>query len=371
MFVVFGIVHGLATGGDRYAAIWEFRPLLYLPVVYVQVTNLSTSRRDYQRLALVMLVAVLVHTALALQKWSALASAERDELNLIDHGSAIQLGAVLMVAIAAWVFPKVSPVVRSLLLLAALPVGWVWLVSNRRAAVVGLAVSVLFLGLLLARLNPRTLRVIAPIVAVLTVAYLGAFWRSESTVGFPAQALKTVIAPDEVSERNQSSDVYRDIENFDIVTTIHAKPLTGFGFGHQFLRPIPLPEIAFSFSGYIPHNSVLWIWIKMGVGGFVAMLFLFGSAIRQGVHSMLQIRRGSDLAVTFAATGYLVMYIVFAYVDIAWDTRGVASVAIAMAVCSEYVRLPRRSTPIESPSPSRVDDPRGVTIGPMALVRNR
>ena len=71
--------------------------------------------------------------------------------------------------------------------------------------------------------------------------------------------------------------MYRTVENLDINATINAKPLTGLGFGQKFYRPFPLPDISFFlFYEYIPHNSILWIWIKTGVGGFVAMLFLFG-----------------------------------------------------------------------------------------------
>jgi hypothetical protein len=54
---------------------------------------------------------------------------------------------------------------------------------------------------------------------------------------------------------------------------------------------------------------------------------------------MLRLRSGRDLLLMFTATGYLVMYLVFSYVDIAWDTRSMISVAIAMAVCSELDRL--------------------------------
>jgi hypothetical protein len=344
-FVCFGIMLGLATGGDRYAAIWEFRPILYLPVVYVLATNLLTSRRDYRRLFVVMLVAVLAHAALALDKWSGMTTADRESVtSLVDHSSAIQLGAVLMVAVAVWVLPRVSGGLRWLLLLAAIPAGWVWLVSERRAAVVALVASVLFLGVLLRRLDPKRLRVIAPVVIVLGVAYLGAFWNSQSTLGFPAQAMKTVIAPGQTSERDRSSNAYRDIENFDITATIRAKPITGLGFGHKFYRPLPLPDISvFPFYEYIPHNSVLWIWIKTGVGGFVAMLFLFGSAIRQGIRSLLQLRCGTDAALMFASTGYLVMYLVFAYVDVGWDTRSMVCVGIAMAACANFVRLPAGS----------------------------
>ena len=149
----------------------------------------------------------------------------------------------------------------------------VWLISQRRAAVVALAAALLLLGLMMWKVNRRLLRRIAPFVAVLVVGYLGAFWNNEGIVGFPAQALKAVISPTQVGEKDQSSDGYRIVENLDIMATIHAKPITGLGFGQRFYRPFPLPDISFfPFYEYLPHNNVLWMWIKTGIGGFVALV---------------------------------------------------------------------------------------------------
>ena len=92
-----------------------------------------------------------------------------------------------------------------------------------------------------------------------------------------------------------------------------------------------------------------------------AMLFLFGSAIRQGVHTILRVRSGADLVLTFSAAAYLVMYLVFAYVDIAWDTRSMVTVAVAMAICSEYARLASGREPARSIDQHRARVPAEVT----------
>ena len=151
-----------------------------------------------------------------------------------------------------------------------------------------------------------------------------------------------MISPTQVSAADQGSDVYRQMENFDTSATIHAKPITGLGFGHKFYRPVQLPDISkfFPFFEYIPHNSVLWIWIKAGIGGFVAMFFLFGAATRAGVRSTILLARGRSCALAFAAVAYVVMYFVFAYVDIAWDMRSMVCLAIAFAFCSDLIALP-------------------------------
>jgi hypothetical protein len=358
-----GFLYGIVTGGDRYAAVWEFRPFLYLPLVYVLVTNLFTNRRDYHRLAVVIAAALVGHAVLSLRRLSTLSAAQVERLeSLVDHGSAVQMSVILLAALSAWLIPQVPRTTRRLLLLAAIPVGWVWLVSERRAAVIGLVVGAILVGLFLTQLSRRTLLIFAPIFLVLSSVYLAAFWKSdESTIGFPAQAIRSVVSGDEASAKDQSSNQYRIIENHDILYTIHSRPITGLGFGQKFYRPVPLPDISFfPFYEYIPHNSVLWIWIKAGVVGFLSMLYLFGSAIRAGVRSLMRLRAGRDAFLVTLAIGYVVMYLVFAYVDIAWDARSMILLPIAMAICGDLAWLRPAEVddrPLESAVRSSVDVP--------------
>lgn len=344
-----GFAFGLATGGNRYVAAWEFRPILILPIFYFLITNLFTSRKQYHHLAIVALVALLIHSLLALQAYSQMDAVQREELeSLLGHQSAVQMNLVIIAAMAVWMLPKFGLLARVALPVIAVPVGWAYLVSERRSAVIGLAVAVIFLGILMAKINPRRLRWVAPIFVLVTVGYLGAFWGAEeSTIGFPAQAIKTVIAPGETSEKDQSSSIYREIENIDVNATIQARPLTGFGFGHKFLRPVPLPDISFFvFYEYIPHNTILWIWIKAGVLGFVSMLYLFGATVRAGTRAALRMTDPRDVLMAYLATSYVLMYAVFAYVDIAWDGRSMLVLAVSMAICSEFLRLPSEK-PVE------------------------
>jgi len=341
-FLCAGFVFGNVTGGNRYVAIWEFRPILYLPLIYLLLTNLLTTRRQYHRLVGAMLVAVFIHSLLGLQRLLGMSAAERDAMeSLVDHGSAAFMSVVLLVAIAAWLLPRTPTAVRWAMTVVAVPVAWVWIASQRRAAVIALAAAIILLAILLSKLNRRRLMTLGPIVLVAVVCYVGAFWSSQSSIGFPAQALKTVVAPGEISDRDANSDLYRKVENIDISATIRARPITGMGFGQKFLRPLPLPDISFfQFYEYMPHNSVLWIWTKAGIGGFVAMLFLFGSALRRGVRTVLRAGTPLDRLIAVGAAAQIVCYLVFAYVDIAWDVRSMVATALAMAICSELLRLP-------------------------------
>jgi hypothetical protein len=170
------------------------------------------------------------------------------------------------------------------------------------------------------------------LVVMVFAGFIAAFWNTEGAVGFPAQAVKTVVAPGELTDKDRSSDQFRVIENYNIVFTIQAYPLTGVGFGQQYLRPIPNADISFSqWWEYRTHNSVLWIWMQTGVGGFIAMLYLIASAIRYGTRRLMHESVGYDGALLMTSVVYVVMYAVFAYVDIAWDIQSMVFLGIALA----------------------------------------
>jgi hypothetical protein len=146
-----------------------------------------------------------------------------------------------------------------------------------------------------------------------------------------------VIAPGSISVRDQGSDQYRQIENFDLNFTIRSSRVLGLGFGQEFLRPVPLPDISFyEFYRYIPHNSILWIWIQAGLLGFVSLFFLFGRALALGARKARHITEYGDFVVVLSSAMFVLMYAIFAYVDIAWYSRDTMFLGFCFAVCSNF-----------------------------------
>jgi O-antigen ligase len=248
---------------------------------------------------------------------------------------------------ASWVYRSSSPARRRLLPLLAIPVGYVYLLSQRRAAVVGLVCVAALGAILLFWNNRRRFWRVIPVVLLVATAYVGAFWNVEGGAGFPAQAVKTVVSPNDVSESDRSSDIYRVVENIDLLATIKTRPLTGIGFGTQFYRPLELPDISvFEFWEYIPHNSIMSMWMKTGIFGFLSMLAVFGVAVRTGASTLRRVGSGDDAAMTFAALGFVIMFATFAYVDIAWDPRSMIYLALMLGLLSTM----QRTAPTESES---------------------
>jgi hypothetical protein len=359
LMVGVGLVYGVGLrGGNLTVAIWELRPLLYLVVMYVLASNLFPRVEHYVYVAWAVVLAIAVQNIFAIHYYFTLSRAERATLEaLTEHPSSLFYAWLFLLALAVCLLKSCSRVARFLIVLTVLPTAYLFVLSERRAAAVALAVGFIVFAFILFFRRRKAFFVLVPAVLLLSVAYTAAFWNSSEGAGFGARAVKTVFAPKSVSERDASSDVYRIIENYDLVYTIRVAPQTGVGFGRPFYQPAQLPNISFFvFSQYIPHNSILWIWLKMGYVGFVALLFLIAATLRAGTRASLALPSGDALAVTVGALAFIVMFFVFAYVDIAWGPRTCLFLAVCMATCVNMPRLAgvdRRGSS-EKEAPSRV-----------------
>jgi hypothetical protein len=355
-FMLFGLAHGLTSGGDRNAALWEFRTLLYLPVLYVVITNLFERREQYVRLYAYVMVAVFLNSLLALWNYQGLSDLQREGMeSFVSHGATLSMNAMVILLLASWMFRQSSWAWRMFLPFMLVPVTYMYLASQRRAAFVALIAALGVVGAVLLWTNRRAFWRVVPIVLIIGTVYTAAFWHDEtSTAGFPAQAVKSVIAPNDISERNQSSDLYRIVEKQDILATIRSSPITGIGFGKPFLRPFPLPQINFFLlAPYMPHNSVLWIWIKGGIGGFIALIYLFGVAMHTGARAVLAGGRGDHAATVLTSVTFVLMYAIFSYVDIGWDPQNMVLLAVAMAQIGNAARLAPRPAAETAPGRER------------------
>ena len=62
-----------------------------------------------------------------------------------------------------------------------------------------------------------------------------------------------------------------------------------------------------------PHNSILYIWIKAGIGGFIAMLFMFGASLRDGARAILDAGKQDNTyaAFTMMSVAYVLMVAIY------------------------------------------------------------
>jgi hypothetical protein len=212
---------------------------------------------------------------------------------------------------------------------------------RRRAGLVGTEAALLTLGLFLLVKDYRRFLVVAPVVLILSAAYLSVYWNSSKSVGEPARAFRTVFDPQTTDSRDRASDEYRRVEKLNIWANIQANPVTGIGFGVPYAKPYPVWDLSGSwpFWDYIPHNTILWLWMKAGVVAFTAFWFMLGVAVVR-VFAVCRATNDRFLVATAAGLGsFLTMLVLFSYVDLGLTN---ARLLILAGVCFGLIGLLQR-----------------------------
>jgi hypothetical protein len=358
-FATAGFLLGVARGGDPVIALFQFRPFLYLVLVYVLASDLFHDLRQYRRLMGWIVVALAAESIHALVGWWTRSPFEREieaRQSLLEHSAFLHHNTLYVLLAASFVFSQASTRLRWWLSVALVPITAVYLLSERRAAFVGLLLAMGIVAAVLRRERPAAFRILLPLATIAFAIYLPLFWNQDSPVALPALAIKSVIAPDQLGEVDGSSNEYREIENRNLQATIDASPLTGRGMGQRFIQIEPLMGIeVFELWEYVPHNSILWFWTATGVGGVIALFYLVGSVTITGLRAVRHQAGLSDTdrAVTLAATTLWPLFLLFAWVDMAWGAQTMVYLGAAAALVGSIERLGSTSALVPATSASR------------------
>jgi hypothetical protein len=210
--------------------------------------------------------------------------------------------------------------------------------SSRRAASLALFVGVIALFWLLFRFRPVLVIAIAVPALMLGTLYLGAYWNKEyGALAQPARAIRSQIDP---SERDKSSDLYRDYEAYNVEQTIRLQRVFGVGFGVPFAQFLPLPDLTdvWPLQSYTPHQNILWLWLKMGFLGITTFLALWVIAFRRCILAARNLVEDRIPYAPMILAAGLLMYVAYAKVDLAFtSSRSAAGLAVLLALA---LRLP-------------------------------
>jgi hypothetical protein len=285
LMVVIGEAIGLFTGGDFKISLWEMRPLLYPAALYILAVNTISEPRHIRILLWIVVVFIGARCLEAVWRFILMSPEVRATASsVVEHDDsvflAIPFGLVLLPAlwrkwVARWLFP---------VLLLTLPLVTYTMLINRRRAVYMcvflVVVVVLQLVWVTLRSRQQRVRLVQFVLAglVLLTAYMGVFWNRQSGVGAPAQALRSIVDP---NERDLSSNLYRLQENENLRYTISLSPIIGVGFGKPMEVVVPMVDLTseWQMQLYMPHNNMLWLWMRMGILGFVSFWVLIGCSV--------------------------------------------------------------------------------------------
>jgi len=319
---------GLATGGELRHALWQARFLMMLPLVAWVCMHAFEVPGDLRALLLALLVGSLVKACLGIYFMKVIVpTLDFFPPHTSGHNDTMLFVVALIASAALWWERPTGA--RALLALLWVPVVVLAIRYNdRRIAYVDLAACVAVVVLLSPR-NPakRALLRGSVVLGPLFAAYLLLGWDQEGVRGFGlAQTIRSLVAPVEGS-KHESSNVERDIENYNLIKSWEASPLVGQGFGHAFIEYLPSNDFSQSNFGHVGHNSLLWLlWIG-GVLGFSGVLLYLGVGIYFFARAFRRIRAPDERAALLVAVSALIVFVNQCYGDM-----GTQSIQIVLFV---------------------------------------
>jgi hypothetical protein len=286
-----GAYYGWLTGGDLKIIVVELRPFIYLFESYLLAYNLVASKRQIRLFIWLVIICAGIKALQGLYLYYHVLHGQLIGDTLMSHEESFFFAALLTLAFLLSIHYRYRPQLIASLIVT--PFVFITLVLNDRRAdyialVAGLAAAWALMFITMPR--ARTYLAIGALLSILLGGgYIALF--SNSTQGFaaPAHAIVAVFNPAPSDLRDAASNQYRIVENTDLkYTVLHNNLIFGLGFGKPYLQPIPLTtlfqNISFSdiYYGYVPHNTIYWIWMRLGFVGFLVFWFLIGSIIVQG-----------------------------------------------------------------------------------------
>lgn len=277
-------LYGMASGGDFLAALWEIRALFYFFLFYLIVPQIIRNKQQIQIVVWIFITAISFKAFQAIGRFIELGFTTGGLETLTNHEDPVFIVTLIVLLLGFWVF-SVRHKQRFWLLVLLLPLLLGFYMGMRRAAYASLMVAVATFYFLIPRdLLWELIKYSIPVV-IAGIVYSAAFWNSSSTLGRPVQMIKSgIVEPKkEISYQDYQSNLFRDIENYNLAQTVVHNPINGVGFGNKYEEPVEMVELSFELQDYIPHNQMYWVLVKMGIIGFLAFWFFFNAFVAKGV----------------------------------------------------------------------------------------
>ena len=350
-FVLWGFVNGLSQGGDFKLALQETRAQFYFVLLYFMTVNLVKDRAQIRRLLWTLAGAMAIKSAIyVFRRYITLGSLPLPDGGVGSHEEAFLFDCAFVLALCLSLC-ETNPRLQRFLWIMMPLIALGNLATNRRAGTAALFIAFPILLLAVARSIPRRRAAAVKVgvtVAVIFAVYYPLFKNSNSIFALPARSLRSQFNPD---ERDASSNAYRDAENANLMATIRVAPWLGYGYGRRFLHVAVIANISeiYEWWDLLPHNQILWVWMRVGSFGYFAFWFMFGGIM---IHACFTVRRSDadPFVKAVALNGLLVtvMLLLFGLLDLQLSNFrsmivGAVCAGLVSAVAPETMLLPRRA----------------------------
>jgi O-antigen ligase len=326
--VIAGEAHGQATGSNFVASLWEVRPWFYLSVAYLLAAQLIRTQRLVWAVLWTLVIASGLKGLEGTIRWVvSLRGLNPPAEQILGHEESVFLGLFILLTAALWLLGikgRLRQVATALLPFVL----FTNLANNRRTTYVILGAGIAIMIAVAWARSPQQRWMTGGVAVALLAAmalYLPVFWNRTGLLAQPASAIRSAVDP---SQRDAASNLYRVIENTDLGIDIHEATPLGTGFGKPIGTPISLIDISKidSFIVYEPHNSILYLWLRLGFPGAIAFWFMIGAAIV----AACKLARERDLRLTLV--GSVALFAISSYLIEGWYDQGLVSLRVALLV---------------------------------------
>jgi hypothetical protein len=315
LLVAFGWVRGVTGGGSFQDALLELRPWLYMTISFIAASQLLTRPKHVVVLLTVLAIGIGIKSLQGIV--TLLTHFQSRPQAILAHEESFFFGLFLGVVTALWLIPIPGPLRRVMTLLA--PFVLIADVGNQRRTAWAIAALVIFTVMALCFWGfperRRTIIALGAIGCVIAGVYWLKFSNDPGLLGQPARAVLSQLAP---QSRDQQSNQYRTIENVNLGIGIRQTTPFGTGFGHPIPQSVPNVDISNidSFISYLPHNGVLYVWLRLGLPGILAFWMMVGIGLMTAAN-MVRRRANNTVALLLGITmaAALVAYVVQGYYD--------------------------------------------------------
>ncbi len=333
VLLVGSIVWGLATGGLFNIALQETRGMASAVIVALLVPQVMPRRGQMHHIMNLLLMAIVVLSIdIIWRRYTYLADSEYLDL-AFNHDTPIFMNFAVILLLARQVWPAT---VRQRLVALVIPlILFAEMVTERRAGWVSLDVALVLVTIFVFRLRRKVFYFVALPLMLIYVGYLAAFWNATGPIAQPARAVRSINDPE---GRDEASNYARISERLNIQLNIRSRPITGLGFGQQYIFYVPMPDLSFwPLWHYVAHTQLLWLWMKAGPLAFITFLTICGAAIVRGVQLLKLSSNDQSAPYLVAVVCGLLMIIVYSYVDIAFNSpRVMALMGFVLGVIGSW-----------------------------------
>jgi len=374
LMVALAELHGLSSGGDFRLSLWELRPQVYMLIAYILACNLVNKRRALDLLLWTLILGAGIKGIQGTWRlYISLHGSVHSVESLFPHEQSYFFNAFLCYLPISLLYGS-SPRMKRVMV-ALLPFVIIASLANqRRAAILALCFAYVVILIVTGVAQPARRRVVVRIFVILAIVlppYYVYYSTKSGLLSEPARAIASAFNPD---PRDASSNLYRVNEDKDILATMMTSPIYGYGFGKLMLTPYPLANIsnAYIFWNLLPHDSILWIWMRTGTIGYFFFWLLIGSAVLQATALTVRLRDPRLKGIALLFLTLVLQEVILGYLDLQWSSyRNLITIGVVFALIGKLSQFDQSFSPEVVARPGSRTPPYSWANGALGAVRRR